>query len=237
MRSTDRTEGVWNSEEVRFLLLRRVEESVSAMTAGQRGQRDSELGHEREVNKHYLHSQSGGAGWKNRVARSTDFSTWTTGRPSQRAQRLSPIVGKVSLRLDDDGSPGEFYVGLQHATFEGATVVSFAAPRAALFYRGRAADHGLAGHVVTRRTFETDDTDLVDFVDHRDDEIDLDQTVGYSTSIIEPSIRRSAPRRPGRRAPSETRLTGQAATVRAPLVLARSVQRRRTRLLERSRRR
>jgi len=95
-------------------------------------------------------------------------SIWASGSVSVGGPRsgVHPVVGRVGF-AEAGASPvdGDLYIGPFFQEMQGFTVVSWAAPVAELFYRGRASSDVAAHHVSARRTFTSFGTDLADFVD------------------------------------------------------------------------
>ncbi len=164
---------------------------------------------ERGVNEQYLRFL------KALVARKPELKVtaprnniWTGRGPhasvSQRA--VHPIYGRVALDPPDEDLTESFYIGTWYNDKDGVVVVSWAAPKAQLFFAGRDSTDELADDVRGRRSFVHRDLDLEDFVD--DIEATADPSAVFNRSaaatlsvpeapaIARPQVRRAS--QPGR---------------------------------------
>jgi len=134
--------------------------------------RDSILQTERAKNEAYRRSAEQ---WieetKQLVAVGTALSKnsiWVSGSASVGGPSggIHPVVGRVGF-AEAEASPvdGDLYIGPFYQEMQGFTVVSWAAPVAELFYRGRSSSDVAAQRVSARRTFTASGTDLADYVD------------------------------------------------------------------------
>ena len=93
---------------------------------------------------------------------------WTGSGPRPVALGREPqaLVGRVALDSPDDDLGVSFYIGPAHQPIgEKSVAISWAARKASLFYKGRAADDELAKNVVATRTFVTQGRAITDFSD------------------------------------------------------------------------
>lgn len=99
---------------------------------------------------------------------------WTDRAPksSVSSRVIHPIYGRVSLDDTDEFLTDSFYIGTWHNDTDGVVVISWASPAAELFFAGRDCDYELAGGVLGRRTFVHRDTDIEDFVDDLEPDVD-----------------------------------------------------------------
>ena len=107
-------------------------------------------------------------------------SIWVSGTISSGSLRgeIAPVVGRVALDGSEEVVDGEMYVGPRILELDGdVTVVSWAAPVAELFYKGRQCGDPAASTVLGRRTFTTKGTDLEGYVD--DLEVGVDGSIAF----------------------------------------------------------
>jgi hypothetical protein len=137
-----------------------------------RADRNEILAAERAVNERYrtqlkqdLEKISNAVAQHTSLSRNSIWSSGTISAGKHRGE-IHPVVGRVALPPADDTVDGELYIGPQIQELDGeVTVVSWAAPVAELFFEGRRSRFPGARHVLGRRTFTTEGTDLTDFVD------------------------------------------------------------------------
>ena len=136
-----------------------------------------ELSSERAVNERYLklaqewhdHGQHVGGG----AVAVPQNAKWVDKAPMMPVPGgpIAPLIGRVALSEPDQDLMADFYIGSCYTPLpEGATVVSWVAGAASLFFEGRAAamhsPEGLQPHTVAaRRSFMTADDRLEDFED------------------------------------------------------------------------
>lgn len=113
-------------------------------------------------------------------------SIWTGRGPraSVSPSVVHPIYGRVALDPPDEDLTESFYIGTWHNDADGVVVVSWAAPKAQLFFAGRNSDDELASGVCGRRSFVHRDIDIEDFVD--DIEADADPPAVFDRSAAAP---------------------------------------------------
>jgi len=142
---------------------------------------------ERGVNEQYLRFL------KDLVARKPELKVaaprnniWTGRGPhaSISPRVVHPIYGRVALDPPDEDLTESFYIGTWHNDADGVVVVSWAAPKAQLFFSGRNSADELAGDVCGRRSFVHRDLDLEDFVD--DIEADADPAAVFDRRAAGP---------------------------------------------------
>lgn len=142
---------------------------------------------ERGVNEQYLRFV------KDLVARKPELKVaaprnniWTGRGPhaSVSPRVVHPIYGRVALDPPDEDLTESFYIGTWHNDADGVVVVSWAAPKAQLFFSGRNSADELAGDVCGRRSFVHRDVDLEDFVD--DIEADADPAAAFDRRAATP---------------------------------------------------
>lgn len=92
---------------------------------------------------------------------------WTDRAPraSVSAQVVRPVYGRVALDPPDEDLTESFYIGTWYHDGDGVVVISWAAPKAELYFAGRDSQDELASGVCGRRTFVHRDLDLEDFAD------------------------------------------------------------------------
>ena len=91
---------------------------------------------------------------------------WSNGFRRSDTGNLSRLIsGRVALAEESDGLPASFYVGPVHVQTEELLVVSFAAPVASLFFRGRQSSDRASTLVEGRRSFVGNNDDIIDYSD------------------------------------------------------------------------
>ncbi|HNI34156.1 MAG TPA: AAA family ATPase [Microthrixaceae bacterium] len=158
---------------------------------------------ERGVNEQYLRFL------KALVARKPELKVtaprnniWTGRGPhaSVSLRAVHPIYGRVALDPPDEDLTESFYIGTWYNDKDGVVVVSWAAPKAQLFFAGRDSTDELADDVRGRRSFVHRDLDLEDFVDDIEATADpsavFDRSAAATLSVPEaPAIARPQVRR------------------------------------------
>lgn len=135
-------------------------------TGSDRRRHVEELESERAVNEDYV-KYLRDVGTRQPAIAMPRSSLWTSPRVKTPASRseVNPLFGRVALDGPVEHLTDNFYIGSWHRDSDGIVVISWAAPKAALFFEGTGADDRLAEHITARRTFESHGLDLSDFVD------------------------------------------------------------------------
>ena len=98
---------------------------------------------------------------------------WNEGfKVSASVETTNVIAGRVSLVDGTDGLPPDFYVGPAYVEVDDLLIVSFAAPVASLFFKGRDSSDRDSSRLQGRRSFVAQGTDLVDYSDDLEDKRD-----------------------------------------------------------------
>ncbi len=162
---------------------------------------DKELNFERAVNERYQRalrealSRARHIGGDLTRARN---EIWVGAAPQMPAPKTaSAFVGRVAFDVDDDQLGRGFYIGCWYEEWQGVQVISWAAPVADLFYRGRAANDVLAPNVIATRTFVARRLDLADFIDDVESDVSAGQHPFAPTG--RPTLAVPAAPRPGPR--------------------------------------
>jgi DNA helicase-2/ATP-dependent DNA helicase PcrA len=163
---------------------------------------------ERAVNERYLRAMEDMVSRQHLIAQRKATSRnqqWTNPGSDQSRTPVTgvtaaPLVGRVALGVDDQLLGDGFYIGSWHQEWDGVQIISWAAPVAALFYKGRLASDPLAHEVQASRTFVVGHTDIEDFVD------DLEFGISTETSPFAPQADRplAVPPPPTPSVPRET---------------------------------
>jgi len=159
-----------------------------------RTDRNEVLAAERAINEQY----------RTKVAEVTSLSRnsiWASGTITTGSARgeIAPVVGRVALDGSMEVVDGELYVGPRILELDAeVTVVSWAAPVAQLFFKGRQSDYPAASTVLGCRTFTAKGTDLEAFVDDLEPGVD-ESTVFHTgrSSVMEIPEAPQAAERPG----------------------------------------
>ncbi len=137
---------------------------------------DDDLAFERGVNEQYLRFLT------DLVARRPELKVaaarnniWTGASPKATvpSRVIHPVYGRVALDHSDEDLGTSFYIGTWFDDSDGVVVLSWAAPKARLFFDGRRSADELAADVQARRSFVHRDTDIEDFVDDLEPGVDL----------------------------------------------------------------
>ena len=149
----------------------------------------NELDYERNVNREYrkaLRDRSEHDKAVNRVLAAEQRSLWNKGfQFSETGNTDDLIAGRVALAEESDGLGPCFYVGPTHIEAEGLLVVSFTAPVASLFFKGRQSPDQASSLVDGRRSFVAGVDDITDYSDDLED--------GKSAEVVFPRSAVTAP--------------------------------------------
>ncbi|MDQ6613317.1 MAG: AAA family ATPase [Actinomycetota bacterium] len=177
---------------------------------------DKELISERAVNERYQRALMEALGRARQIGRNLTRARneiWVGAAPKVPAPRTaSALVGRVAFDVDDEQLGRGFYIGCWYEEWPGVQVISWAAPVAELFYRGRASNDALAPNVIATRTFVARQLDLADFIDDVERDVSVDQHPFAHTgrpTLAVPAAPRPGPRPQSRPQPSAPRRLGR----------------------------
>lgn len=131
------------------------------------GSKAEQLTHERAVNEQYVRLMEKRSSQPLAGAVAPRNSIWVGQAPRMQLSPslVQPLYGRVALDHRDDLLGTDFYIGTYYEDVGDAVVISWAAPKADLFFDGRAAHDELAASVRGRRSFVRQDLDIVDYTD------------------------------------------------------------------------
>ena len=132
-----------------------------------------DLDYERNVNRKYqkrinVHQESMRS--LERELNQLRNTLWNEGFKFSHTGNLSNLIsGRVALSEESDGLNASFYVGPTFVEADDLLVVSFAAPVASLFFRGRQSSDVASSLVEGRRSFVGNKDDIVEYSDDIED--------------------------------------------------------------------
>lgn len=108
--------------------------------------------------------------------------TGTSPKAAVSGQVVRPLVGRLTIDHEDESLGRNFYIGTWHDDSHGRVVISWAAPKAQLFFDGRRSTDELAPHVQARRRFVPRDADIEEFFDELEPGVESGGVFASSTS-------------------------------------------------------
>ena len=145
---------------------------------------------ERAVNETYIQKLEARFGKGNPPIAVPLNTIWTNNVPinGPSGASIGPLIGRVALLATDSILGDDFYIGPFREGWVGVEVVSWAAPVAGLFFDGRQAqeagdfDPSLVG---ARRSFRSENRDLIDYEDDLEAGVNEDDVFALATRTLD----------------------------------------------------